>query len=58
MGKDILKLKPESVWRNFYELTQIPRPSKKEKKAIKYLKRFELKNFIPEAAPKLIFCLT
>ena len=40
MGKDILKLKPESVWRNFYELTQIPRPSKKEKKAIKYLKKF------------------
>ncbi|MCB2208989.1 MAG: aminoacyl-histidine dipeptidase [Bacteroidetes bacterium] len=40
MSKDILKLKPESIWKNFYELTQIPRPSKKEEKVIAYLKKF------------------
>ena len=40
MAKDILKLKPESIWRNFYELTQIPRPSKKEEKVRAYLKKF------------------
>jgi len=40
MSKDILKLKPEAVWKNFYELTQIPRPSKKEEKVIAYLKKF------------------
>jgi len=40
MAKDILTLKPESLWKNFYELTQIPRPSKKEEKVIAYLKKF------------------
>lgn len=40
MSKDILKLKPETVWKNFYALTQIPRPSKKEGKAIEYAKKF------------------
>jgi dipeptidase D len=40
MSKDILQLKPELVWKNFYELTQIPRPSKKEERVIAYLKKF------------------
>ncbi|PLX13204.1 MAG: cytosol nonspecific dipeptidase [Marinilabiliales bacterium] len=40
MSKEILKLKPESLWKNFYELTQIPRPSKKEEKVRAYLKKF------------------
>lgn len=40
MSKDILKLKPEAVWRSFYELTQIPRPSKKEEQVRAYLKKF------------------
>lgn len=40
MAKDILKLKPEAVWKNFYELTQIPRPSKKEEKVREFLKKF------------------
>ena len=30
MADDILKLKPELIWKNFHALTQIPRPSKKE----------------------------
>ena len=33
----IKELKPEVVWKNFYELTRIPRPSKREEKVIKYL---------------------
>lgn len=40
MAKDILTLKPEAVWKNFYALTQIPRPSKKEAQAIEYMKKF------------------
>ena len=33
----IANLKPEIVWKNFYGLTQIPRPSKHEAKVIEYL---------------------
>jgi len=40
MSKDILKLQPESLWKNFYSLTQIPRPSKKEAKVIEFMKKF------------------
>ncbi len=40
MSKDILTLKPEAVWKSFYELTQIPRPSKKEEKVRAFLKKF------------------
>ncbi len=40
MGKEILSLEPKAVWKFFYDLTQIPRPSKKEGKVIEYLKKF------------------
>ena len=33
----IEKLEPQVVWKNFYALTQIPRPSKHEGKVIEYL---------------------
>ncbi|MDR1553669.1 MAG: aminoacyl-histidine dipeptidase [Prevotellaceae bacterium] len=33
-------LKPNEVWKNFYALTQIPRPSKAEKKAAEYILQF------------------
>ncbi len=36
----IKSLKPELVWNNFYELTQIPRPSKKEEKVAAFAKSF------------------
>ncbi len=32
MAKEIINLEPKAVWENFYKLTQIPRPSKKEEK--------------------------
>lgn len=37
---DIRKLEPKQVWEFFYEITQIPRPSKKEKRIIEYMKDF------------------
>jgi len=43
---DLLKLKPESLWRIFHEITQVPRPSKKEGKIIAYLEDFALKNHL------------
>lgn len=40
----IKDLKPASVWSYFYEITQIPRPSKKEEKIIAYLLDFAKKH--------------
>jgi dipeptidase D len=31
-------LKPENLWQRFYEITKVPRPSKKEEKILKYFK--------------------
>ena len=36
----IANLKPERVWKNFYALTQVPRPSKKEGKAVDFAEKF------------------
>lgn len=40
----IQDLKPAIVWKYFYEITQIPRPSKKEEKIIAYLLEFAKKH--------------
>ncbi len=40
MSKEIANLEPKAIWQNFYELTQIPRPSKKEEKIRAFLKKF------------------
>ncbi|HEX2968937.1 MAG TPA: aminoacyl-histidine dipeptidase [Bacteroidales bacterium] len=37
---DIRKLQPGEVWNFFYEITQIPRPSKKETRIIEYMRKF------------------
>jgi dipeptidase D len=37
---EIKNLEPKPVWNHFYELTQIPRPSKKELKASEYVEKF------------------
>jgi len=37
---DIINLKPQRVWKHFYSLTQIPRPSKKEEKVRAFLAEF------------------
>jgi dipeptidase D len=31
-------LKPEILWKRFYEITKVPRPSKKEEKILKHFK--------------------
>lgn len=36
----IANLHPERVWKNFYALTQVPRPSKKELKAVEFAEKF------------------
>src|ERR1035437_687982 len=43
-GKAIEGLQPEILWNRFYEITQIPRPSKKEEKILNYLKSWADKN--------------
>lgn len=40
MSDEILNLEPRNVWKHFYSLTQIPRPSKKEGKAVQFVKDF------------------
>ncbi len=37
---DIQELLPKNVWKNFYSLTQIPRPSKKEEQVTAFTKAF------------------
>lgn len=37
MSKEIISLTPNVVWENFYKLTQIPRPSKKEEKIQEFM---------------------
>ena len=34
------QLSPKDIWTYFYEITQVPRPSKKEEKIIEYLMKF------------------
>jgi dipeptidase D len=52
MGKEIMDLAPALVWKHFYNLTQIPRPSYYETEAIKYIEQFAndlgLENIIDE----------
>ena len=41
MSKEAIEgLKPEVIWQRFYEISQIPRPSKKEEKILEYLRNF------------------
>ncbi|MFC2098346.1 aminoacyl-histidine dipeptidase [Bacteroidota bacterium] len=40
MSTEIRNLDPKALWEIFYELTRIPRPSKKEGKAVEFAKAF------------------
>ncbi len=40
MNEELLKLEPKEVWKNFVELTKIPRPSKKEAEIIKFMENW------------------
>ncbi len=37
---DITNLDPKPLWENFYKLTQIPRPSKKEGSVVEFIEKF------------------
>jgi len=58
MSKEILNLKPEKMWKYFHEITQVPRPSKKEEKIRQYLvdfgKRLNLETIVDEIGNVLI----
>ena len=55
---NIISLKPGVVWKNFYALNQIPRPSKHEQKAIEYIKQFaekhKLENIIDDSGNLIV----
>ena len=40
MSQEILNLEPKAIWKHFYSLTQIPRPSKNEGRVIEFMKNF------------------
>ena len=40
MNSEIKELAPSLIWKYFHDLTQIPRPSKKEGKAVEYIRNF------------------
>lgn len=40
MSKEIVNLDPALLWKHFYSLTQIPRPSKKEAAVVQFMKEF------------------
>lgn len=40
MSKKVANLEPKIVWKNFAKLNEVPRPSKKEEKVIKFMKKF------------------
>jgi len=58
MNKEILNLEPKTLWKNFYSLTQIPHPSKKEEKIrefiIKFGKNLGLETIVDEVGNVII----
>jgi len=58
MSKEITNLDPKKLWENFYKLTQIPRPSKKEGKIIQFMREFgenlELETIVDEVGNVII----
>jgi len=40
MSNEIVNLEPKAVWKNFYSLTQVPRPSKHEEKIQEFMLQF------------------
>jgi dipeptidase D len=49
----IVNLEPKPLWNYFHEITQIPHPSKKEKKIAEYMKEFGKKNKLETIVDKV-----
>ncbi|MDR1455987.1 MAG: aminoacyl-histidine dipeptidase [Tannerella sp.] len=57
--KQLSGLQPAAVWKYFYEVTQIPRPSGKEGKIIRYLESFAAEHQLPvekDGAGNVLIC--
>ena len=58
MSNEILNLEPKNLWKHFYSLTQIPRPSKKEEKSREFVvgfgKSLGLETIVDEAGNVII----
>ena len=58
MSNSILNLEPKNLWKHFYSLTQIPRPSKHEKAAVDFVvdfgKRLNLETIVDEVGNVII----
>ena len=58
MNNNILQLSPQEVWRNFYLLTQIPRPSRNEERVREFIadfgKRLGLESMVDEVGNVII----
>jgi len=50
---DIRKLEPKELWNYFYEITQIPRPSKLEKRIVEYMVAFGKKHNLETIVDKV-----
>ncbi len=50
---DIQKLEPKAVWNYFHEITQIPRPSKKEGKIVEFIRDFGKKHNLETVVDKV-----
>ena len=46
MSNQIFNLEPKAVWKHFYSLTQIPRPSKHEGAVVEFMKQFAAENHL------------
>ena len=44
MKAEVISIQPTNVWKHFYNLTQIPRPSGHEQEVIEYIRKFAEKN--------------
>ncbi len=71
MSQEVSNVEPTEVWKNFVLLNQVPRPSKKEERAIEFLISFAKKNNLEykqdeignlvitkEATPEMTTCQT
>lgn len=52
MNQELLELEPKPLWKNFVELTKIPRPSKHEKQVIDFLRTFAIDNGLEHVVDK------
>lgn len=53
MSEVIKELSPKEVWQHFYDLNQVPRPSKKEEKVIQFMLDFGKKLGLPTEKDKV-----